>query len=70
MNLSNEWFSIYFFYCVTVKTIYKTTLFSLSRCQAMQFTTTAYLTHWLTSSYSFERLHLNFVLYIALEKDT
>ena len=27
------------------------------------------VTRWLTS-YSFEQLHLNFVLYIALEKDT
>ena len=37
----------------------------------MQFTTTTltYLTRWLTS-YSFELLHLNFVLYVVLEKDT
>ena len=35
----------------------------------MQFTATTYLTHWLTS-YSFEQLHLNVALYIALEKDT
>ena len=35
----------------------------------MQFTTTTNLTRWLTS-YSFEQLHLKFVLYIALEKDT
>ena len=35
---------------------------TLSRCHAMQFTT--------TTSYSFELLHLTFVLYIVLEKDT
>ena len=37
---------------------------TLSRCHAMQFTTTTY---W---PYSFELLHLNFVLYIVVEKGT